>query len=491
MSERYTDLTPQQRAAIRRERKKKRMIRQMILAASGLICVAIIILAVCGIVNVLKSRNETTLDGNTEQTGISTQDTAPTTQATEPTVSRAEVDQLIADADFIAAGYDYQKAISMLIQWEHYEQFPELATKVAQYQELDSQLVVYPTPQNITHVFFHSLIVDTDRAFDGDRDTEGYHTYMTTVSEFIAMLEIMYERGYVLISPYDQAYEVTDESGTHFTYGEIRLPEGKTPFVMSQDDVNYYSYMISSGKGNGTTPYWVDEANDGFANRIVIGEDGYPTCEYVDAQGNVHYGDYDLVPILETFIQEHPDFSYHGARAILGVTGYEGVFGYRTKPSYEAAMGSEAYAAEVEEAKKVAQCLKDHGWIIASHSYAHYSYGAISNEKMITDSKNWEETVQPVVGETDIILYPNGSDIAGLEKYSFDNVKFDALYKDGYRYFYNVDSNIWNQLGSNYFRAGRRNLDGYRMYHHPHKLDDLFDVKDVWDDARPTTAPKI
>jgi hypothetical protein len=260
---------------------------------------------------------------------------------------------------------------------------------------------------------------------------------------------------------------------------------------MSQDDLNYYSYMISSGNGKNETPYWVDSANDGFASKIVIGEDGYPTCEYVDANGNVLYGDYDLVPVLETFIQNHPDFSYHGARAVLGVTGYEGVFGYRTKPSYETAMGSEAYAAEVLAAKEVAECLKAHGWIIASHSYGHPAYGNISAGSVKNDSNKWENTVQPIVGNCDIILYPHGSDIAGIEKYSFDNAKFAALYEDGYRYFYNVDSSVhWIQMGSNYFRGGRRNLDGFRMFHNPNLLADLFDVANVWDDARPTDAPR-
>ena len=47
----------------------------------------------------------------------------------------------------------------------------------------------------------------------------------------------------------------------------------------------------------------------------------------------------------------------------------------------------------------------------------------------------------------------------------------------------------WVQIGDNYFRASRRNIDGYRMYHHPEKLEDLFDVKEVFDPARPTPVP--
>ena len=415
---------------------------------------------------------------------------------TAATLSQSEIEQqaqeLMKQADFIAAGYDYKAAVTMLMNYEHYDQFPEMATKVSQYQLLDSQLLPYTEMRNITHVFFHSLIVDTSRAFDGEHTEDGYNQYMTTCDEFWAMMEEMYARGFVLVSPYDVAYEVTDEYGSHFQYGDIRLPEGKKPFLMSQDDVNYYGYMIGGQSGADEIPVFANTKGDGFASRIVIGEDGYPTCEYMDKDGNVTTGDYDLVPLLEKFIQEHPDFSYHGARAILGMTGYEGVFGYRTKPSYEASMGSERYQEEVKAAKAVAQNLRDHGWILASHSYGHPAYGNISAERVATDSDKWENTVQPIIGNCDVILYPHGSDIAGAGNYTMDNAKFKALYEDGYRYFFNVDSNVyWSQLGDTYYRGGRRNLDGYRMWYNPKQLADLFEVDKIFDEARPTPVAPI
>ena len=161
-------------------------------------------------------------------------------------------------------------------------------------------------------------------------------------------------------------------------------------------------------------------------------------------------------------------------------------------------MGSEAYAKEVADAKALAQCLRDKGWIIASHSYGHLSYGSewkdgqnqpVSAYRVEADSDRWENTVQPIVGDTDVLLFPYGADIHTWHKYPADNEKFKALYADGYRYFYNVDGNVWNQLGDNYFRGGRQNLDGYRMYHNPELLEDLFDAKSVFDTARPTPVP--
>lgn len=59
----------------------------------------------------------------------------------------------------------------------------------------------------------------------------------------------MYEKGYVMVSIYDMA--TVDENG-NMTPGEILLPEGKIPFVLSEDDVCYYHYM----DGDGSHPNW-------------------------------------------------------------------------------------------------------------------------------------------------------------------------------------------------------------------------------------------
>ena len=61
-------------------------------------------------------------------------------------------------------------------------------------------------------------------------------------------MQSMYDKGYVLVSIHDLVKEVTDENG-NVTYeaGDIMLPSGKIPFVLSQDDVSYYEYMEDTG----------------------------------------------------------------------------------------------------------------------------------------------------------------------------------------------------------------------------------------------------
>ena len=476
--------TPRRRPRKRRSKLQRFLHRyspSLILVALAVCCVGMVVFTVQTISSLRPQETQPNLDSRPPETTV-----APTEDVT------AQINALIAQADKLAVTYDYTGAIELLKTFEGFEAQPALTAKIAAYEAEDDKLVAYPDLDSVTHLFFHALIAEPERAFDGDKEETGYNLYMVTIDEFKKIMQSMYDRGFVLVSPYDVAYEVTDENGTRFVYGDIRLPEGKKPFLLSQDDVNYYGYMIGTGNGIDETPVFASTDGDGFASRIVIGEDGYPTCEYMDKDGNVHIGAYDLVPVLEEFIQEHPDFSYHGARAILGVTGYEGVFGYRTKPSYEGTIGTEAYQKEVEEAKKVAQCLKDHGWILASHSYGHPAYGNLTPERVEADSTKWENTCQTIIGETDIILFPHGSDIGSFRNYTTENEKFNILYEDGYRYFFNVDSKVaWIQIGDTYFRGSRRNVDGYRMFHHPEKLEDLFDVKDVFDPIRPTPVPPL
>lgn len=394
------------------------------------------------------------------------------------------VDQLIARADRMAMGYDYEGARALL-------QESGLDTGDSRIQEAFSRYdtaaaaLVPANVQETTHVFFHTLIMDTAKAFDGDRDSTGYNSVMTTKDEFLKILDELYKKDYVLVRIHDIAYETTDENGNpSFTWGTVMLPEGKKPLVMSQDDVCYYPYM----------------EDDGFASRIVIGEDGKPTCEMTLEDGTTVTGSYDLVPLLEDFIQEHPDFSYKGARAILAFTGYEGILGYRTAASYS---DSPTYEADREQAAKVAQCLKDNGWELASHSWGHLKLGvsdqpeeqfAISEERFRTDTDKWEAEVESLIGPTDIILYPYGNDISGWRAYSQENSRFAYLKEAGFRYFCNVDASkpYWIQMGSDYLRMARRNLDGYRLYEDliqedpaKKRLTDLFDAAEIFDASRP------
>lgn len=393
--------------------------------------------------------------------------------------------KILARADKMAAQYNYDKAIKYLKEQPEYENTKAFQKAVTEYENTKATCVEYPL-EEVTHVFFHTLIVDTSKAFDGDSDEAGYNQMMTTVSEFNKIMQSMYDKGYVLVSPHDMAK--VNEDGT-MSRGKIMLPPGKKAFVLSQDDVSYYHYMDG----------------DGFASRMVLDKNGNVKCEYKEDDGSVSVGDYDMVPLLDSFVKKHPDFSYRGRKGILAMTGYNGVLGYRTDSAYKTGENLQDdqkkfledhpdfdYDQDVKDATKVADAMKAEGWEFASHTWGHMNATERSAEDLKTDDEKWKANVAPILGDTDMIIFAFGADIGDWEGYSSDNPKFQYYKNAGYDYFCNVDSSqYFVQITDQYFRQGRRNLDGYRMYYNPDMLSDLFDVSEVWDSSRPTPVPEM
>ena len=417
-----------------------------------------------------------------EQTSAKVEET-PVPEDNQETMTKEEK-KIYKRAKLYSQQYNYDKAIKALKESSYYETNSRFQHAVEVYQKKKDSCVSWPIDQ-VTHVFYHTLIADTSKAFDGDYKAADYDQVMTTIDEFNKITQSMYDKGYVMVNIYDLAK--VDENG-NMSAGEILLPPGKVPFVLSQDDVCYYHYMDG----------------DGFATKLVVDEDGKIRNEYVNDDGSVSVGDYDMVPLIDRLVEEHPDFSYRGAKGIVALTGYNGILGYRTDISYETRpddldqnkvdwLNSHPdfnLDTEREEAKKVAQAMKEDGWVFASHTWGHLNVSQISLERLQADTQKFKENVDPLIGGTDIIIFAFGADLTGVEDYSGD--KFEYLKSQGYNYYCNVDSSkYYVQLRDRYFRMGRRNLDGYRMYYNPDLLTDLFDASAVFDPARPVPVPPM
>ena len=364
-----------------------------------------------------------------------------------------------------------------------------MIAKISEYTEAKNACVKVDINQ-VTHVFYHSLVVDPQKAFFQDNaQTEGFCEWMTTVDEFNRITQQMYDNGYVLVALHDLVNQTVDENGTvHFTPGEIYLPEGKKPYVLSLDDLSYYhSY---DGRG--------------IASKMVLDENGKPTCEYIQDDGTVVTGAYDCVPLLDQFLEEHPDAAYHGAKGTIALTGYDGILGYRTDSAYKTRENLSDdqvkwleehpdfdWEKECEEAKKVAEAIKADGWTFASHTWGHIRIGDASLEHIQTDTERWLQDVAPLIGGSDTIIFAHGQDLADWHDYQADNEKFNYLKSKGFNIYCNVDSTqYFVQCRDNYLRMGRRNLDGYRLYQDAinggTRTSDLFDAASVWDSRRPT-----
>jgi hypothetical protein len=323
----------------------------------------------------------------------------------------------------------------------------------------------------IPHVFFHSLIND-DRAFNAelvgaDRVRQN-NAAMTTTAEFDAMIQDMYEAGYVMVGLDDMCIKTTDENGVvHIAKNDaLMLPPEKKAFVLSIDDLSYYhSYGIGT---------------QGYATRMLVDENGRPKCEYTNEEGVTTIGDYDVVPRIDTFIEQHPDFSYRGARGTVAMTGYNGVFGYRTNNYYKDINDPHLDPDQIQwlqdhpdfnweedcaNAKAVADAMKAEGWTFASHTYGHLNAESADLARLQADHERWVTVNEPILGKVDKIIFAFGADIGHVGEYTDYNEKFQYFKSQGMNIFCNVDGNIgWTEFGDTFMRTGRVALDGFTMY---------------------------
>lgn len=233
-------------------------------------------------------------------------------------------------------------------------------------------LVAWTGP--VEHLFFHTLVIRPELAFTHDLLAERLRSYFVTVDEFRSILNQMYANGWTLVDIHRVAQ------------GTVRVPPGRRPFVLSEDDANYYDDTRPRGLG------W----------RLVV-DGGRVRVEERDKNGT-HITDDDLIPIVDAFISAHPDFSADGAKGIIAVTGYQGVFGERTNERSAA-----DHADRVERATKIAERLRKMGWIFASHGYGHLDITTRSTTTILQDTQRWKTEVGPIVGPTDIYIYPYGA----------------------------------------------------------------------------------
>lgn len=472
-TEQQKKLSRVKRERMRRRRKRALMMRSAVLGGLILILLVCIVGITFGVKKGIERKNEK----KAEQERL----------IQEEEQKNAQRQDKIEEAKKIALGYDYEGSIELLKSIENYDKDASIIAEIASYEAMKSTLSAVNIDQ-VTHVFYHSLVVDPIKAFTGtDSTTAGFSQWMTTVDEFNSITQQMYDNGYVLVDLHDMIEETVDDDGTiHFTQGKIMLPEGKKPFVLSLDDLSYYhSY---DGRG--------------IASKMIIGADGKPTCEYIEDDQTVVTGAYDCVPLMDQFLEEHPDGAYHGAKGTIALTGYNGILGYRTDIAYKtrenlakdqeewlAANPDFDYDKDCAEAKKVADAIKASGWKFANHTWGHIRIGDSSLETIQEDTEKWLSYVDPLVGGTDTIIFAHGQDLSDWHDYTMENAKYEYLKSKGFNIYCNVDSaQYFVQVRDGYLRQGRRNLDGYRLWNDVHgeknRTEDLFDAAKALDPLR-------
>ena len=384
----------------------------------------------------------------------------------------AQGEQVLTEAEALAAGYDYDKAIEKLESIGDLTQHPEVAAKRAEYENAKNSLIEYKDPTLIPNLSFHVLIEDMTRAKQDAELGGSYNKNFVTTGEFSKILNQLYTNGYVLVDFNSFIAANTDLDGNQkFMIDPILLPEGKKPVMLTETMVNYFEYMVDSDGD-----HKADAKGDGFANKLVVDGNGDIKAEYIDAAGQTLVGNYDFVPILEDFIAEHPDFCYRGARAILAVTGHEGVFGYRCNTSYISTISQQYYDEQVAGAKAITDALRDKGYTIACFTYKNDAYGKLSVAQIQADMQSWTSQVVNVIGPVDTFVFARAS---RLTEYGASSNAFQVMYTSGFRYFISNDATPYTEVNDTYVRQNRLMVTGENMQHKSSMFTGLFDTNAV------------
>ncbi len=321
------------------------------------------------------------------------------------------------------------------------------------------QKELYPYKGPVEHIFFHPLIAYPARAFDGDRMSKGYNDWFVTAKEFSRIIESLYKRNYILMD-IRSLYEEKISNGKRVVVAKtLQLPKGKKPLIISIDDLNYYDYMLANGN----------------VSKLILDQDGSVATFSRNDQGSgiVSYEN-EIIPLLDRFVQLHPDFSYQGAKAVIALTGYQGVLGYRTN-----LLHSPRYEAEKTGALRVIKRLKETGWSFASHGYGHLDAQKVSYKTLVADTEQWKRAVEPLIGHTPVYIYPYGSRV------ETDSTKYRYLVQAGFTALCSVGPEPYIKFQQDSFMMDRRHIDGIALQTQRARLLPLFDADDVIDSVRP------
>ena len=457
----------EQTAPVRTRRKKMskaRMIKEVYLPP------VIIALAVVLILSFVGTSIFRTVRANKEK-----QEALQQSQLEASNALSQEAADLVARAEVLAAGYDYDAALALLDTFSgDKSQYPSIMDAINAYSQAKASLKPIDDPNSIPNLSFHCLIADPSRAFTDKTYGSVYNSLYVTIDEFSKILEQLYANGYVLVD-FDSFIVETVGPDGKITYSTqpIYLPEGKKPIMLTETLVNYETFSID-GDGDGEP----DKDGDGFASKLVLDANGNITCEMVDAQGNTVYGAYDMVPILEAFIAEHPDFCYQGARATLAVSGEDGIFGYRINHSVKKTKGEDYYNQQVEGAKIIVQALRDKGYTIACYTYTNVDYGTISATKIDVDLDNWKKEVVPVLGSVPVMVFAKSSDG------NYQDTKYNVLKNSGFRIFIGAATSPYTEVTVNSIRQGRIMVTGQQLQSANNPFAQYFNAKEVLNNQR-------
>ena len=359
-----------------------------------------------------------------------------------------EAQALIDEAAKHAASCDFDKAIEVLDSFTgDPDEYPDLLNARYTYENGEDTLVLWEDVKSVPVLSFGRLLVDDGSdPFDGKTGSDDRY-YNITTGEFTAILEQLYNNGFMLVDLYDLFTTTKAEDGsTLIVTNELKLPAGKKPILL------------------------IHCQPEGYNNPLVLTDEGFET-QLSQEDGTTTLGDFDFVPLLESFIETHAGFSYRGARGIIAVTAYNGLFGHSLE--------------DTATINQLISALRETGYTIAGNTYGNERYGKLDLLEVQDDLAKWEANAEPLLGDTEVLVYARSSDISN-DKSAYTSKKYEKLYMAGFRYYFGLcyNSSPWMTVSENTVRIGRLMVTGNNLEQKDAFFANLFDSAAVMDPHR-------
>lgn len=265
---------------------------------------------------------------------------------------------------------------------------------------------------------------------------------LLTPDQFRNLLQALYDGGYVLIS-----------ADILSSYPEVPLnivvPEGKIPLILIIDNIELNRQQVNSGSF--TQVYYDEEKNE------FVGEIGRSK-----SNPNLVAGE-DVFSILNEFIHNNPDFSFDGARAVVSVSGANGILGHSLK-------------IQQEKAITMLKKLEEQGYQIASNTYNRIDLGLEDVKEIKKDFEQWNSKIRSQLSEdVRILVYPFGS-----HPYASPEI-LEAVLADGYHLLIGIGPRVYNFSEDQYVHIDAVEINADSIAGNYFELNNISDLSGVLD----------
>ncbi|NLJ70476.1 MAG: hypothetical protein GX328_03305 [Clostridiaceae bacterium] len=362
---------------------------------------------------------------------------------------------LVDIADQHIQGERYYSAKQILDRL--FDAFPDREEIIEKLQICNDKLPnrIITWEKSVEHLAVRPLTLDPERAKQGPYKTFA-ETGLLTPQEFENLLNELYLKDYVLIS--GETFMNYPEN-----YPQVLVPSGKKPLVLVFDQYQYSTQYRESGSAEQLA---YDAEKDQFVSRLTANK---PETS-VENQ--------DCISILESFIEEHSDFSFDGAKARIALTVNENVLGYTINEQQtqniiqkNTELGLEDfiltdktqeeknkfYQLQSADLEVVISALQEHGFTFCNGTFSGDDLGFLTLEGLEQNVEQWNSVAKPYLGEVHCLVFPGGSHVYN------DGDKLQYLLNSGYCTFYGEGPNTYNFYANSYVHFDFTSINGFTL----------------------------